>query len=76
MSLHRGIVIDTADPAGSGRLRVEVPDVSTESMWAPTLIPLGVIDLQLPAVGTGVWVDFESDDFSSPVVLGLIAPTP
>ncbi|GAA1984196.1 phage baseplate assembly protein V [Microbacterium pumilum] len=75
MSLHRGIVIDVEDPAGQGRVNIEVPSVSTETLWALVVAPLAAGGLELPEVGTGVWVEFEGDDWSSPVVLGVIPRT-
>ena len=72
MSLHRGTVLDVLDPAELGRLSVEIPAVGAEPMWAPVVIPFGVDWFQPPEVGTGVWVAFESDDATSPVVLGAI----
>jgi uncharacterized protein involved in type VI secretion and phage assembly len=75
MSLYRGIVTDVADPAGLGRWSVEVPSVSTEPLWALTVVPLGAGGVQPLEVGTNVWVAFEEDGFSSPVVLGSIPPT-
>lgn len=75
MSLYRGIVIDVEDPAGLGRWSVEVPSVSTEPMWALVVIPLGAGGVQPLELGTEVWVAFEEDGLSSPVVLGSIPPT-
>ena len=73
MSLHRGIVIDVQDPAGQSRVNIDVPSVSSEPLWALVVVPLAAGGIQLPEVGAGVWVAFEGDDFSSPVVLGVIA---
>jgi hypothetical protein len=72
MSIHRGTVIDVVDPAGLGRLSVEIPAAGAEPMWAPVVIPFGIDDFQPPEIGTGVWVAFEADDATSPVVLGVI----
>lgn len=72
MSLHRGTVIDVVDPAGLGRLSVEIPAVGTGPIWAPVAIAFGVDGFQPPEIGTGVWVAFEADDATSPVVLGVI----
>ncbi|GAA1967678.1 phage baseplate assembly protein V [Microbacterium deminutum] len=72
MSIHRGTVIDVVDPAGLGRLSVEIPAVGVEPMWAPVVIPFGVDGFQPPEIGIGVWVAFEADDSTAPVVLGVI----
>ena len=72
MSIYRALVADDSDPAESGRVRVEIPAVGAEPMWASVVMPVGVDVLQLPQLGTGVWVSFEADDPSSPVVLGII----
>ena len=75
MSLHRGIVVDVADPAELGRWSVEVPGVIAQPQWGLPVIPLGFSDIALPEIGTEVWVAFEADDFSSPVILGTIPRT-
>ncbi|WP_426319869.1 phage baseplate assembly protein V [Microbacterium sp. E-13] len=71
MSIYRAIVSDDSDPAELGRVGVTVPSVGDEPVWASVVVPFAGA-VQLPEVGTEVWVAFEADDPSSPVVLGLV----
>lgn len=58
---YRGVVVDNADPYGSGRLSVQVPDVlGAESAWAAPEQPP-------PQVGAEVWVRFEGGSPDHPV---------
>jgi hypothetical protein len=58
---YRGTVVNNVDPAGYGRLEVQVPEVlGTGSAWAtPEQAP--------PQVGTEVWVRFVDGDPQHPV---------
>ncbi len=68
--VHRGTVLDNADPLVQQRLLVRVPDVTgDESIWAAACLP-GPGTQEVPAVGDGVWIAFEADDASRPVWLG------
>ena len=62
---YRGLVVDNVDPAGQDRLSVTVPDVGGTPMWAAPSDPSQVG--QLPSVGDGVQVTFESGDADHPV---------
>jgi hypothetical protein len=68
---YRGIVVDNTDPLNRNRLQLKVPqifgDLSTE--WAWPVVPSGV-SLVTPAVGEGVWVQFEGGDASFPIWVG------
>jgi hypothetical protein len=65
---YRGVVYDTADPKSKSRIRVKVPqilsDYPTEWCW-----PIGVVG-SVPAVGQGVWVQFEGGDPAYPLWAG------
>jgi uncharacterized protein involved in type VI secretion and phage assembly len=75
---YRGVVVNNVDPLQSGRLMVQVPDVlgAAPSSWAeactplagPTGPPMGVY--LVPAIGAGVWVEFEGGDPDFPVWVG------
>jgi Type VI secretion system/phage-baseplate injector OB domain len=72
---YRGLVIDTADPLGRGRLRALVPDVlGTEtSGWALPCAPYTGPNAGLhaiPPAGAGVWIEFEAGDPSRPIWVG------
>jgi uncharacterized protein involved in type VI secretion and phage assembly len=71
----RGTVTDIQDPNGIGRIKANVPDVtgSLDTGWALPSFPatgssMGV--LALPAIGTGVWIEFEHGDSEHPVWSG------
>jgi len=75
---YQGTVLQNVDPERRGRLQVEVPDVLSllPSTWAepcvplagPTGPPMGVY--MVPAIGAGVWVEFEHGDANHPVWVG------
>jgi hypothetical protein len=71
-------VISNLDPLMSGRLLLEVPDVTglAPSSWAepcvplagPTGLPMGVY--MVPPIGAGVWVEFEGGNPDKPIWSG------
>ena len=63
---YRGVVVDNVDPLGSGRVSVQVPDVSTENMWAAA----ETSGAALPAVGDDVSVRFQDGDVNHPMWSG------
>lgn len=80
---YRGTVVDNADPARLGRVKVTVPsllgaDVATG--WALPCVPVGGMPGQgwfaVPRVGAGVWVEFEEGDLEFPVVTGAFFSAP
>lgn len=71
--IYRALVVESTDPAGKGRLLVQVPAVTgTEGHWALPCFPPDV-SAQLPAAGDGVWVLFEQGNVQQPVWLGRIS---
>jgi hypothetical protein len=72
--IHRGIVVDAADPRAKGRLLVQVPDLfSTETRWALPCLPEGSVEpAELPSIGETVWISFEAGDPDAPVWLGRL----
>jgi hypothetical protein len=80
---YRGIVRDTADPEGLGRLRALVPSVLGPDVltgWAVPCVPYGGASdtgTQLvPEVGAGVWVEFEEGDLEFPIWAGTFWSRP
>jgi len=72
---YRGTVINNVDPMKTGRLMVQVPDVYgiTPSTWAMPCVPASGIQngmLWLPAIGAGVWVEFEQGNSDYPIWVG------
>ena len=71
VGLYRATVIDNLDPMQSSRLEVQVPDVlGSEAVWASASASLGAVS-ELPAVGSGVWVQFDGADLSRPEWTGV-----
>ena len=71
----RGTVLDNIDPMQIGRLMVQVPDVSDvlPSTWAMPCLPFGGIQAGMyvtPAIGSGVWIEFEQGDPDYPIWVG------
>jgi len=72
---YRGTVIDNVDPQKKGRLKVSVPAVLPPDLsdWAMPCVPYAGDQVGLfaiPAVGSGVWVEFEAGDISYPIWVG------
>jgi uncharacterized protein involved in type VI secretion and phage assembly len=80
---YRGTVVDNQDPKNMGRLRLRVPNAlgpDVVSGWATACIPYGGADqegvLFIPAVGAGVWVEFEGGDREFPIWSGAYVSGP
>jgi uncharacterized protein involved in type VI secretion and phage assembly len=72
---YRGVVTDNQDPLRIGRICATVPDVMGEdpSGWAWPCAPFGGKDqgfFALPAVGAGVWIEFEQGNADYPIWSG------
>lgn len=74
---YRGTVVDNADPAGLGRLRLRVPSVLGPDVvtgWATPCTPYGGAADQgllfVPDRDAGVWVEFEEGDLEFPIWVG------
>lgn len=72
---YRGLVSDTDDPRGMGRIRAQVPEVLTDqiSPWALPCVPFageGTGQHTVPSVGSAVWIEFEAGDPSRPIWTG------
>jgi len=74
--LYRGVVADNVDPMNMGRVLIEVPDISGTKTagWAMPVLrdPYTISSLKLPAVGQGVWIEFEQGNVAYPVWIGVI----
>lgn len=70
--LYRGVVQSIADPQSLGRVQILVPQVLDTEVtgWAWVRVTTG-IGSKSPAVGQGVWVQFEGGDPSFPVCVGF-----
>jgi hypothetical protein len=72
---YRGLVLNSLDPLGSGRLQAIVPEVLGEvpTGWALPCAPFTGTDAGLYAIpqpGAGVWIEFEAGDTSRPIWSG------
>jgi uncharacterized protein involved in type VI secretion and phage assembly len=73
---YRGRVTSVQDPLNMWRIRAEVPDVTgegEETGWALPCMPFGGKGMgffALPAVGAGVWIEFEQGDLDYPIWSG------
>lgn len=72
---YRGVVTDTQDPLMTGRVKAQVPDVfgEEECGWAMPCAPFGGSGMgffAVPAVGAGVWIEFEQGDPDYPIWSG------
>jgi uncharacterized protein involved in type VI secretion and phage assembly len=72
---YRGTVLNNIDPMQIGRIMVQVPDVSNvlPSTWAMPCVPFTGIQsgfFVVPAIGSGVWVEFEQGDIDHPIWTG------
>jgi uncharacterized protein involved in type VI secretion and phage assembly len=72
---YRGTVLNNIDPMQMGRIMVQVPDVSNvlPSTWAMPCVPFTGIQsgfFVVPAIGSGVWVEFEQGDIDHPIWTG------
>jgi uncharacterized protein involved in type VI secretion and phage assembly len=71
---YRGTVTDNQDQTSRGRLKVQVPAVlGTLEVWAMPCVPYAgdqVGFYSLPPNRSGVWVEFEGGDPSSPIWTG------
>lgn len=72
---YRGTVMNNVDPLKIGRIQAAVPDVggSIPGSWAMPCLPLSGINagiFTVPAVGAGVWIEFERGDPDYPIWVG------
>jgi uncharacterized protein involved in type VI secretion and phage assembly len=72
---YRGTVLDNVDPLQMARLMVQVADVSNvlPSTWAMPCLPFGGIQsgmFVVPAIGSGVWIEFEQGNTDYPIWVG------
>ncbi len=72
---YRGFVIDNVDPLQTGRLMVQVPDVSNilPSTWAMPCLPFAGIQsgfYAVPEIGSQVWIEYEQGDADYPIWVG------
>lgn len=71
---YRGKVADNRDPAGLGRIKVQVPGVIGDTvLQALPCVPYAgpqVGFFMIPPIGANVWVEFEGGDLDRPIWTG------
>jgi hypothetical protein len=72
---YRATVLNNIDPNLQGRLQVQVADVSNvlPSSWAMPCFPFAGVQngfFVVPAIGSGVWVEFEQGNPDYPIWTG------
>ena len=72
---YRGTVMNNVDPEQIGRIQAIVPGVEgfLPSSWAMPCLPWGGINtgmFTVPAMGAGVWIEFERGDPNYPIWTG------
>jgi hypothetical protein len=72
---YRGTVLDNVDPMQIGRIQAMVPDVSSllPTSWCMPCLPGAGLQaglLVVPAIGAGVWIEFEQGDPDYPIWTG------
>lgn len=73
--VYRGTVLNNIDPMQMARIQLIVPDAGglTPSTWAMPCVPFAGKQsgtFVVPAIGSGVWVQFENGDPDYPVWTG------
>ncbi|HET9020948.1 MAG TPA: phage baseplate assembly protein V [Ornithinibacter sp.] len=69
---YRAVVRSDDDPEQRSRLQVDVPALGVNDQWADAClppVPRGLV--QLPGVGSTVWVEFEGGQVDHPVWTGV-----
>lgn len=77
---YRGTVLDNIDPMQTGRLMVQVSDVTNilPSSWAMPCLPFAGTQsgfYAVPEIGSTVWVEFEQGDPDYPIWVGCFWET-
>lgn len=72
---YRALVVNNNDPEKQGRIKVQVPYISGNSVigWCLPCVPVAIKnggDLNIPKEGSFVWVEFEHGDIRYPVYTG------
>jgi hypothetical protein len=72
---YRGTVTDNADPRKHARIKAKVPEIlgDVASGWALPCAPYAgdkTGAYAVPAIGAGVWLEFEAGDVSRPIWVG------
>ena len=72
---YRGTCTNNADPKQEGRIQAVCADVSALSptTWAMPALPVGGPQygiFALPALGSGVWIEFENGNSENPIWTG------
>lgn len=67
---YRGVVVDNDDPMQRHRLEVRVPDVDPSPAWATPPVD-HLDDIDLPVIGSEVWVEYDNGDPAYPRWVGV-----
>jgi uncharacterized protein involved in type VI secretion and phage assembly len=72
---YRGVVVDNVDEMMRGRILAQVPAVTSvfPTTWCEPCVPIAGIQSGsyfVPAVGAGVWIEYEQGDPARPIWTG------
>jgi hypothetical protein len=67
---YKGVVVDNDDPSQQHRLEVTVPEIDPSPAWA-TPASDGLQNIEPPAIGAEVWIEYENGDPVYPRWVGV-----
>lgn len=72
--VHRGAVVSGSDPAGRDRVKVQIPALGSQPLWAERVYAKNPLRAPPVSVGDPVFLLFEGCDPARPVMIGFARP--